>query len=798
MKKLLLVGALLIASLLSSFGQGLGFNYQAMIRNADGEAITNQNVVMRIGIVQGSITGTVEYTETHDIESNAYGLVNLIVGTGTVVNGVFGEIDWANGPFFIKVELDAESNGNFVTLGTTQLLSVPFANYAFSGGSGSTSWADSEESVSTNKKVGIGTDNPSSYLEIVADDQIKQGNPIFEVKNVLGETVFAVYENEVVVYVDDTTTAASGFAVKSRDNLGNSADLFTVSPQQTRIYVDESAGKETRGGFAITGRTPTKSIIGDLLRVTPTLTEFIVDEPTTKETRGGFAITGRVGKGAEEDIFTVKPSLTELFVSEPLKETRGGFAITGRTPTKGTTEVMNITPGLTQLFIDESNPTKETRGGFAITGRAPTKESGMYDIFTVQPERTEIYVKNNPLKSGIPGFSIFGMDDQFNSGELFSVTEQGAVVNGSMAVAPDVQTGIIEGVTQSEAMVAGAVTDDSGSPIISLGVIYNKSGLLNTGINIDNPLVAGIEYVDPSFASGFTASLYGLAPGTTYQVRAFAVNEDGATGYGEIKTFATNAGFDVTFSVLTWDETPISDATISILDMYGEPMITNAPGDYNFSLAMGSYEVEVIANGYYYKGEISVSTQGELIDIYVDEARKLTLNIQDNLGSAVTDAYVYLELVGGDDMRDIYSNSEGVAIGYLPAGEWAYWISSYQGHEEYIDTLIMPADTDLTVDVTMTSLPKYDVTVHVVDMDSIGLGGASVLLQLMYKNKESYPYAETQTTDIEGNTTFTNVPPNYGYDITATYTQAENYLYGLEVLSDTTFVIQIDTGLPKK
>ena len=103
MKKMLLVGMLLIASMLSSFGQGLGFNYQAMIRNAQGEAIINQNVVMRISIVQGTLAGDVLYTETHDIQSNAYGLVNMIVGSGDPVTGVFADIDWSTGPFFIKV-----------------------------------------------------------------------------------------------------------------------------------------------------------------------------------------------------------------------------------------------------------------------------------------------------------------------------------------------------------------------------------------------------------------------------------------------------------------------------------------------------------------------------------------------------------------------------------------------------------------------------------------------------------------------------------------------------------------------
>jgi protocatechuate 3,4-dioxygenase beta subunit len=731
MKKLLLVGALLISSLLSSFGQGLGFNYQAMIRNADGEAIINQNVVMRIGIVQGSITGNVEYTETHAIESNAYGLVNLVVGTGTVVSGVFADIDWANGPFYIKVELDAESNGNYVTLGTTQLLSVPFANYAFSGGSGSTSWADSEESVSTTKKVGIGTTTPTSQLQVVANQSAKAGEPLFEIKNSGGNTVFAVYENEVKVFVDDTVTTPGGLTVHSRNDLGETKDLMVVGPNETTFYVEEPVTKESRGGFAITGRNNTKNTL--------------------------------------EDLLLIKPTITEFFVETPVKESRGGFAITGRNNTKATFELMNITPEYTRFTVEESI-TKESRGGFAITGRNNTKETGLYDIFTVQPERTEIYVKNNPLKEGIPGFSIFGLDDQFNTGELFSVTEHGAVVNGSMAVAPDVETGNIEGVTQTEALVSGAVTDSSGSPIVQVGIIYNKSGLLNTGLDFSNSFEAGMVTVNPSFANAFTASLTGLNAETTYQVRAFAINQDGATGYGDIKIFTTDSAFNVTFNILTPDEMPIPDATVSILEQYSETvLITNNPGDYSFQLAMGTYQLEAIADGYYYKGEIGVEFDGQTQLIYTYEARKLTMNISDNLGNLVTDAFVSLEN-GGQAFTETSPNSEGVAIAYLQPGPWNYTIYSNQGHVDYVGALTMPSATDLVENVVLTALPRYTVTVTVLDLSSGNpLPGATVILEQGYKKGETKSYSEILITGADGIVQFTDVPEGIGYQVTVQY-----------------------------
>ncbi|PLX19701.1 MAG: hypothetical protein C0599_10455, partial [Salinivirgaceae bacterium] len=706
MKRMLLVGMLLIAGIISSFSQGLGFNYQAMIRNAEGEAILNQDVVMRIGIVQGSVGGTVLYTETHAIESNAYGLVNLVVGTGDVVSGVFADIDWASGPFFLKVELDAEANNNFVTLGTTQLLSVPFANYAFSGGSGSTSWADAEESVSTNKKVGIGTASPSSYLEVIANEPTKAGEPIFEVKKATGETVFAVYDNEVVVYVDDTTTSASGFAVKSRDDLGNSSDIFTVSPQQTRIIVEESTVKGVKGGFAITGNT-TKGLV-DVLNITPTLTEFFVDEPVTKE-KGGFAITGNTTKGLI-DVLNITPTLTEFFVDEPVTKEKGGFAITGNS-NKGLVDVLNITPSLTQFLIDES--VVKEKGGFAISGRGNVKELGDYDIFTVQPERTEIYVKNNPLKAGIPGFSIFGLDDQFGAGELFSVSEAGTFVNTNLAVAPKVTTAAVEGITQSEAFGGGAVTDSSGSSIIEVGIIYSTTGLPSLDMTFGDPSVSGIISGDPAFADGFSG-LYmsGLGAGVTYQVRAYAVNADGGTGYGSIVTFTTLPPYTVTFEVKdSFNEFPIANATITLYQsFYPYSTITNAPGDYTFELVGGLYNVTATADGFWDGGtELFVDSTGQTSVIFLDDApAQLTMNVIDDLGNPVE--YASIEITNGEIFEYTMKDSLGVAKVYLNPGNYTYTVyeTTYTGA---VGGSFIITDADTLITVVAPSIPTYSVIV---------------------------------------------------------------------------------------
>ena len=100
--------------------------YQAVARDSDDKVIANQEVSLTISILQGSLGGTEVFTETHDSTTNAYGLVTLNIGAGNPTD--FANIDWSDGPYFVKVEMDGNE------MGTSQLLSVPYAKYADNAG----------------------------------------------------------------------------------------------------------------------------------------------------------------------------------------------------------------------------------------------------------------------------------------------------------------------------------------------------------------------------------------------------------------------------------------------------------------------------------------------------------------------------------------------------------------------------------------------------------------------------------------------------------------------------------------
>jgi uncharacterized protein (TIGR02145 family) len=105
-------------------------SYQAVIRNASNDLITDTQIGIQISILQGSESGTAVYVETQTPTTNANGLVSIEIGTGTVESGNFTAIDWTAGPYFIKSETDPAGGTSYSITGTSQLLSVPYALHA--------------------------------------------------------------------------------------------------------------------------------------------------------------------------------------------------------------------------------------------------------------------------------------------------------------------------------------------------------------------------------------------------------------------------------------------------------------------------------------------------------------------------------------------------------------------------------------------------------------------------------------------------------------------------------------------
>ncbi|MEQ8526120.1 tail fiber domain-containing protein, partial [Gracilimonas sp.] len=117
-----------------------GFNFQAVARNADGDLITNSELGVRVSVLQGSETGTAVYIETQTPTTSAAGSFQIVIGEGTSEDD-FSTIDWSSDNYYVKLEIDAAGGTEYEELGTTRLLSVPYALLAHdvvNEGSGST------------------------------------------------------------------------------------------------------------------------------------------------------------------------------------------------------------------------------------------------------------------------------------------------------------------------------------------------------------------------------------------------------------------------------------------------------------------------------------------------------------------------------------------------------------------------------------------------------------------------------------------------------------------------------------
>lgn len=107
-----------------------GISYQAVARQMpDGDELPNTPLTVRIRVLNQS--QATEYEETHATTSNSFGLVNLIIGQGVPTgNGMvvgFDEINWASGSHFVEVAMIYPGIDEFQTVGSSELLSVPYA-----------------------------------------------------------------------------------------------------------------------------------------------------------------------------------------------------------------------------------------------------------------------------------------------------------------------------------------------------------------------------------------------------------------------------------------------------------------------------------------------------------------------------------------------------------------------------------------------------------------------------------------------------------------------------------------------
>ena len=264
------------------------FNYQAVVRTAQKELVTDQDVGFRLSILEGTANGSPVYVETQHVTTNAYGIANFTIGDGSLVSGAFENIPWGEEPCFLKVEVDPAGGSVYEHVGTTQLVSVPYAVYS------------------------ANLSSPTRKFTIQENEDHPVDSALFEVRNAEGQTVFAVYPEGTRIFIldEDAKGKKGGFAVGgySRATKGETSEYMRVTPDSVRIYINNDPGKGKKGGFAVGGYSRTsKSSEPDYLSVFTDSIRFHVGYNPSKGRAGGFAINGISRESGE--------SVTYLFLT---------------------------------------------------------------------------------------------------------------------------------------------------------------------------------------------------------------------------------------------------------------------------------------------------------------------------------------------------------------------------------------------------------------------------------------------------------------------------------------------------
>jgi len=181
MKTLYSILLLMLISTLAYSQAPEAFNYQAVIRNSAGDILANSQVAVQVSMLQDSETGTAVYVERFNPTTNDYGLIALKLGMGIVQTGTFNTIDWGAHSYYIKIEVDPNNGTAFTSMGTSQLLSVPYALYAKSGGGGADADADPTNEIQSLSVAGNDltiTDGNTVTLPPPADNSVNSGHII--------------------------------------------------------------------------------------------------------------------------------------------------------------------------------------------------------------------------------------------------------------------------------------------------------------------------------------------------------------------------------------------------------------------------------------------------------------------------------------------------------------------------------------------------------------------------------------------------------------------------------------------
>jgi hypothetical protein len=486
------------------------FKYQTIVRDANGEIVVNQEVTITLSILQGSANGNVVCSESFAATTNDFGLVNLEVGS--LDPTAFSAIDWANGPYFIKVELD----GN--VMGTSQLLSVPYALYA--------------ERTNLNYEAGDGIQINGNVISTDIGLSVSStGDTLYLVPGnyVIIPGISTANAGEPVVTTNVITTITSNSAI-----CGYTVTIFNGPSITARGVCWDTSINPTIAGFHTNDGSGNGTFNTEISGLVPNTPYYIRAYATNSY--GTFY--------GNEMIFTTSPTLPIIITSNVTNITENS-AICGGT------------------VIYESGSNVIARGVCWSTSQPPT----VNDSYTMDGTGIGEFISTiTGLNAGtnyyIAAYATNNVGTNYGEQKSFTTIES----------LPTVFTGDVGGITAVSAIAIGNVISEGSNPVSERGICWGIS---------PNPNIYFNKIPNGSGLGEYNVPINILVPNLTYHVRAYATSNAG-TSYGDNKTFTTqNAyyeGFENGFPTSTGWAGVWSITTDNPLEGYYS-LVSPTPGD---------------------------------------------------------------------------------------------------------------------------------------------------------------------------------------------------------------------------
>lgn len=657
-----------------------GIPYQAIVRNASGNIISNQAVKFRFSVHDSVATGTIVYKELHTLTTNLEGLVNVNIGQGTVQAGVFSSINWGKNGKFIQTELDALNNNTYTDLGTTQMMSVPYALYAQSspGGlpssgvlgdmlywngtqwapmsigsygqnlvncNGVPTWGGCTPVISTNTISNIFTTTATSGGNISnngGNNILSSGicwattqnptisNSVYYNGNANGNAI-GNYTSYLTSLLPNTIYYVRSFASNSAGiSYGNQISFTTIALRAPSVITggitNKTANTATVSGNLTDSGTAyiTSRGICFATSINPTIANSIM--ASTSNAVGNFTV----------DISGLLPSNIYHYRAYATNAVNTSYGVDSvfttaavSVPTITTTTVTSIT-GTTCA----SGGNVTYNGGATITARGVCWSTAINPTVALTTKTTDgsgtgTFISNiNTLLSNTTYYL-----------RAYATNSVGTSYGNSISFVtlkiPVVLTGPITNVSYSSAKVNLNVTDSGNRAILSRGVCYSTTA---------NPTIANSFLAATMNGNGiYVANLTGLNNSSTYHVRAYATTDAG-TGYGADSVFTTLTG---ALPVLTASQSTACDGG------YGGIILSGQVSD--------SGGLRILSKGFVF----GTSPSPTLSKNVVIDPNTLSNNIYIQLKGLSNNTF-YARSFATNSLGTIYGSEVSFLINYIP------------------------------------------------------------------------------------------------------------------------------------